>query len=184
MVRRSDRPAVRVTPLRLAVSLGVAAMFLSLAALISTFAPVSVLTLRRHGSHEVSADVNRLVLFVIAVRGKTLAGVTGVSSRTYVAAAEPQPATNPADVTRPEAEGFLLLKSDASMISIPVSPSDIEAVERSVRDFLADDEPLLRLHLVSNWKIAVVAVTLVALPGLLILVGVARDVVSWRPRRE
>jgi len=173
-----------MTPRRLAASVGVAALFLGLAALISALAPVSTLTLRRQGSQEASAAVDRLVLFVIAVRGKTLAGITGVSSRTYAPAAGPEPGTNPADVTRPELQGFLVLESDASTIDIPVSPSDIEAVERSVRDFLADDEPLLRLHLVSNWKVGVVAVILVALPGLLIVVGVARDVARWRPRRE
>jgi hypothetical protein len=85
---------------------------------------------------------------------------------------------------RPELQGFLILESDGSIVDIPASPSDVEVVERSARDFLAGHEPVLRLRIVSNWKVGVLAVILVVLPGLLILVGVAYDVASWRPRRS
>jgi hypothetical protein len=146
-------------------------------------APVYVLTLRRQGTQEVNADSRQLMLFVIAVRSRTLAGVTRVSSRTYAAPTGPQPDTNPADLVRPELQGFLVLESDRHSIDIPTSPSDIEAIERSVRDFLAGQELVLRVCIVSNWKVGVVAALLVALPGLFILVGVVRDAASWRPHR-
>jgi hypothetical protein len=179
----THRSATRVTLPRLTVSLGIAAIFLGLGTLVSVLAPVHVLTLRRQGPQVVSADISQLVLLVIPVRSKTVAGVTGVSTRTYAATPGPQPATNPADVVRPELEGFLVIESDGPSAEIPASPSDVEALERSVRDFLAGHEPVLRVRLISNWKVGVVAVVLVALPGLLILVGVARDAASWRPRR-
>jgi hypothetical protein len=183
-VDTNHRSARRVTLASLAVSLGVAAFFWGLGALFSVLAPVHVLTLQRQGPQEVSADVSQLMLLVIPVRGKTVAGVTGVSTRTYAAPPEPEPATNPADVVRPELQGFLVLESDNSIVDIPASPSDVDAVERSVRDFLTGHEPVLRLRIVSNWKVGVVAVILIVLPGLLILVGVAYDALSWRPRRR
>jgi hypothetical protein len=184
MLNTNRRSARRVTPARLAVSLGVAAVFLGLGAGVSVLAPVHLLTLRRQEPQEVSADVNQLVLLVIPIRRKTIARVTGVSARTYAAPPGPQPTANPADVVRPELQGFLILESDGSIVDIPASPSDVEVVERSARGFLAGHEPVLRLRIVSNWKVGVVAVILVVLPGLLILVGVAYDVASWRPRRS
>jgi hypothetical protein len=117
------------------------------------------------------------------MRGETVARVTGVSVRTYAAPPSLEPGRNPADVVRPELEGFLVLESDGRHVDIPASPSDVYSLERAARDFLAGQEPVLRLRIVSNWKVGVVAVVVVVLPGLLILIGVAWDAVSWRPRR-
>jgi hypothetical protein len=168
----------------LAVSIGVAAVFLGLATLISLLAPVHVLTLRRQPSQQVNANVSQLLLLVIPVRVKTVAGITSVSTRTYAAPPSPEPGANPADVVRPELQAFLVLESGGSQIDVPVSPVDVETARRSVRQFLSGRESVLRFRLVSNWKVGVVAVVLVALPGLLILVGVARDALSWRARRD
>src|SRR5262245_24434314 len=150
-VSKPDRRKNRKTSLAgLAVSVGVAAVLLGMGALISLLAPVHVLTLRRQGQH-VGADVDRLLLLVIPVSERSITGITAVSTRTYAPPLDPQPAANPADVVRPELQGFLMLQSERSTIDIPASPSDLEAIERSVRDFLADHEPVLRLRIVSNW---------------------------------
>jgi hypothetical protein len=181
-VRNTSRRSTRTVTLRsLAISLGVAAVFLGMGTLISVLAPVHLLTLRRHGPQEVSAEVSQRVLLVIPVRGRTVTGVTGVSTRTYAPDPGP-PEANPADVVRPELQAFLGLEVDGPRVDIPASPADVEAIERSVRNFLAGREPVLRVRIASNWKVGVVAVALVSLPGLLILVGVARDAASWRPR--
>ena len=187
MKRRVRSASVRstrtVTLHGLVISLAVAAAFLGLGAIVSLLAPVHVLTLRRQGSQDVSADVSQRVLFVIPVRGKTVAGITSVSTRTYAAQPGPQRATNPADEVRPELQAFLVLEVDGPSVDIPASPADVETIARSVRDFLAGLEPVLRVRIVSNWKVGTVLVALVSLPGLLILVGVAHDIASWRPRR-
>src|SRR5262249_3034910 len=136
--------------------------------------------LRREGRQEVTADIRQVVLLMIPMRRKTVAGVTGVSIRTSVAPPGPQPGTNPADAVRPELEGFLVLESDGRHVDIPASPSDGQPLDRTVKDFLAGREPVLHLRIVSNWKLGVVAVVLVVLPGLLILIGAARDAASCR----
>ena len=180
VLNTNHRSARRVTLSGLAVSLGVATVFLGFGALVSLLAPVHVLTLRREVRQEVKADIRQLLLLVVPMRRQTVARVTGVSVRTYGAPPTLEPGRNPADAVRPELEGFLVLESDGWHVDIPASPSDVYSLERATRDFLAGHEPALRLRIVSNWKVGVVAVVLVVLPGLLILVGVARDAVSWR----
>ena len=183
VLNTNHRSARRVTLSGLAVSFGVATVFLGFGAFISVLAPVHVLTLRREVRQEVKADIRQLLLLVVPIRRQTVARVTGVSVRTHAAPPSLEPGRNPADVVRPELEGFLVLESDGSYVDIPASPSEVYSLERAARDFIAGQEPVLRLRVVSNWKVGVVAVVLVVLPGLLILVGVARDTLSWRRRR-
>src|SRR5262245_3777762 len=95
-VSKPDRRQNRKTSLAgLAVSVGVAAVLLGMGALISLLAPVHVLTLRRQGQ-QVGAEVDRLLLIVIPVSERSITGITGVSTRTYAAPPDRQPA-NPAD---------------------------------------------------------------------------------------
>src|SRR5262249_39803461 len=147
--------------------LGVAAVFMGFGAILSLLAPVHTLTLRREGPQSVTADVRQLMLFAVSVRHQTIPNVTGVSSRLYSAPPNLEPSTSPADVVRPELQGFLVLESGGRAIAIPVSPSDVEEVERSVRTFLGGRATVLRLWMVSNWKFGVATVALVVLPGLL-----------------
>lgn len=183
-VRKTNhRSARRVTLSGLAISFAVAAFFVGFGAFVSVLAPVHVLTLRREVRQEVRADISQLLLLVVPMRRETVARVTGVSVRTYAAPPSLEPGRNPADVVRPELQGFLVLESDGGHVDIPASPSDVQSLQRAARDFLAGHEPVLRLRIVSNWKVGVVAVVLVVLPGLLILVGVVLDIASWRPWR-
>jgi hypothetical protein len=183
VLKTNHRSARRVTLSGLAVTLGVATVFLGFGAFVSVLAPVHELTLRHQVRQEVRADISQLLWLVVPMRRETVARVTGVSVRTYQAAPSLEPDRNPADAVRPELQGFLVLESDGSHVDIPASPSDVYSLERAARDFLASQEPVLRLRIVSNWKVGVVTVVLVILPGLLILIGVARDAASWRRRR-
>ena len=54
---------------------------------------------------------------------------------------------------------------------ISTSPAQLEDVERSVREFHAGTDASLRLRLVSNWKFGVLAMGLVALPGVLLMLA-------------
>jgi hypothetical protein len=184
VVNTNRRSARRVTLSGLAVSFGVATVFLGFGAFVSVLAPVHEVTLRREVRQSVRADISQLLLLVVPMRRETVARVTGVSVRIYAAPPSLEPGRNPADAVRPEREGFLVLESDSRHLDIPASPSDVYSLERAARDFLAGHEPVLRLRIVSNWKVGVVAVVLVALPGLLILIGIARDAASWRRRRS
>jgi hypothetical protein len=63
-------------------------------------------------------------------------------------------------------------------LAILTSPAQLADAERSVREFLEGSDTSLRLHLVSNWKFAVIATVLVALPGVLLVVATLWDVVT------
>src|SRR5262245_6994442 len=105
-------------------------VFLGFGAFVSVLAPVHMLTLRREGRQEVTAEIRQVVVRMIPMRPKPVAGGTGVSPRTSVAPPGPQPGTNPADAVRPGLEGFLVLESDGRHVDIPASPSDVQPLER------------------------------------------------------
>jgi hypothetical protein len=58
-----------------------------------------------------------------------------------------------------------------------MSPAQLADAERSVREFLQGAESSLKLRLVSNWKFGVLAVALVALPGVLLVLAACWDIV-------
>jgi len=159
----------------LAVSIGVAAFFLGFAAIISWLAPVHVLDLRRE-EEGIRADIAQRLLLVVPIQTRTLAGVTGVSTRRYAPPVYVNP-DEPAAVVRPEEQGFLVLQAARGSAEISTSPAELEDAERSVREFLSGSDARLRRRLVSNWKFGVLVATLVAVPGVLILLAVSWDVI-------
>jgi hypothetical protein len=113
-----------------AVSFGVAAFFLGFAAVISWLAPVHVLDLRREEEGRIRADIGQRLLLVIPIQRKTLAGVTGVSTRRYA----PPPYVNPdepAAVVRPEEQSFLVLEAARGSTEISISPVDLEDADEA-----------------------------------------------------
>jgi hypothetical protein len=159
------------------VVIGIAALFFGVASMISILAPVHVLTLERNTQALVNATATRRLLLVIPIGTRTLQGVTSVSHDTYYPEPGPrdQQRTTP---PQPEAVGTLTLVRQGETLAILTSPAQLADAERSVREFLEGSDTSLRLHLVSNWKFAVIATVLVALPGVLLVVATLWDVVT------
>ena len=61
----------------------------------------------------------------------------------------------------PEQEGILVLSGRNDALELSVSPADLDGTERRISGFLTGSDPRLRLWLVSNWKVAVVAQSVV-----------------------
>jgi hypothetical protein len=158
----------------------IAALFLGFASFISLLAPTHVVTLQREGDAQVHATVTRQLLLSVPIRTTTIL-VTGVSSTTH--APEPGPLEE-GKVTpvRPEVEGVLVLRGESSSLDVSVSPAQLADVERTIRQFLEGADSHLRLWLVSNWKFAVVATSVVALPGILLLLGTAWHLLFGGPK--
>jgi hypothetical protein len=145
--------------------------------MISILAPLHVLTLRRNAQALVDATATRRLLLVIPIGTRTLQGVTSVTHDTYYPEPGPREEHKPSPV-RPEAVGTLTLVRQGETLAILTSPAQLDDAERSVREFLQGPDTFLRLYLVSNWKFAVVATVLIALPGVLLIVAALWDVVT------
>lgn len=172
------------------VSLSVAAGFLAFGVFISYVAPVRVLVLQRDDGGAVHADVTQRLWLVVPHRPRILRGVESVAARkvqqpTYLEPARPD--GEEAHWITPEQEGILILSGRNGALELSVSPADLDRTERHISAFLTGSDLHLRLWLVPNWKVAVVAQSLVMLPALLILLGVVWDLANaaaTRSRRE
>jgi hypothetical protein len=66
----------------LAVSIGVAALFLAFASVISFLAPVHVLDVQREDGQGIRADIAQRLLLFIPIHKRAVVGVRGVRTRT------------------------------------------------------------------------------------------------------
>jgi hypothetical protein len=118
---------------------------------------------------------------IVPYRTRLLRDINGVSTRmlqppTYQEPARPDGLD--AHTITPELVGVLILSGGNDTLELNVSPTDLDRTESRVSRFLASSDRRLRLWLVSNWKAAVVAQSVVILPALLILLGLAWDVAA------
>jgi hypothetical protein len=122
-------------------------------------------------------DGHSTALLIVPIDTRTLRGVTSVSRTTRY----PKPGAREqqkASPVRPEAEGVLFVEREGESLAISTSPAQLEDVERRVRDFLEGGGASLQLRLVSNWKFGVLAMALVALPGVLLLLATSWHIVT------
>jgi hypothetical protein len=169
------------------VSLSVAVGFLAFGVFISYVAPVRVLVLQRDDRGAVRAEVTQRLWLLVPLRMRILRGVESVAARKVQQPTSREPARpdrEEASWITPKQEGILVLSGWNGALELSVSPADLDGTERRISGFLTGSDPRLRLWLVSNWKVAVVAQSVVMLPALLILLGVAWDLVSAAATRS
>ena len=160
------------------VSLIVAAGLLAFGMFISYVAPVRVLVLQRDDGGAVRAEATQQLWLVVPHRTSVLPSVERVASRKVQQPAYREPARPDAEDARwitPEQEGILVLSGRNGALEFSVSPADLDRTERRISGFQSGSDSRLRLWLVSNWKIAVMAQSVVMLPALLILLSIAWD---------
>jgi hypothetical protein len=175
---RAARVPRRLSWRGVAVSLSVAVGFLAFGVFISYVATVQVLVLQREDGGVVRAEVTQRLWLVVPHRMRVLRGVAGVAARRVQQPAYLEPARPDGEDARwitPEEEGILVLSGRNGALELSVSPADLDRTEHRISGFLTGSDPRLRLWLVSNWKVAVIAQAVVMLPALLILLGVAWD---------
>jgi hypothetical protein len=161
------------------VSLSVAAGFLAFGVFISYIAPVFVLALHREDGGAVRAEMTPHLWLVIPLRARLLRDVSSVASRRVQQPTYEEPARPDGSAARsitPEQVGILILSGRNGALELSVSPTDLDDTERRINGFLTGSDPSLRLWLVSNWKAAVIAQSVVMLPALLILLALAWDI--------
>jgi hypothetical protein len=61
-------------------------------------------------------------------------------------------------------------------IEIATSPVNLDETQRRLAEFLGGSDRHVRLYVVSNWKVGVLVPSLIAIPGVLILLAVAWDI--------
>ena len=162
----------------MAVSVSVAVGFLAFGAFISYVAPVRVLVLQREDGGVVRAEVTQRLWLVVPHRMRVLRGIASVAARRVQQPAYVEPARPDGEEARwitPEEEGILVLSGANGALELSVSPANLDRTERRISGFLTGSDPRLRLWLVSNWKVAVIAQAVVMVPALLILLGVVWD---------
>jgi len=146
------------------VILGIAALFLGFAGLMTLGVPTYAMLLRR-GEAGVNARIEPRLLWWIPFRVQSVERVTAVKSVTEQAPSQEAPRdadhdSLPRRVT-PEAIGSLVLVHAGGKTCLKVSPVNLSDVEREVADFLRGGPAELRLRLVANWKFGVIV------PGIL-----------------
>ncbi len=156
--------------------------FVLLPAGVTTVAPVSTIRLHREGE-AVRATVRQHVFLFLPWRSRTLEPVTKVS-HDFTAGSLPSTGTpSPSDV-RSEDSATLVLTGPTGAIVVPVSPANIEAVERQARGFVEEPGPAdLNLWVVANWKVGVLAGGFLTLLSLLFVLAVADNLVRKAIRR-
>jgi hypothetical protein len=162
-------------------TVSIAMGFLAFGAFISYVAPVQVLVLQRDDQRAVRAEVTQRMWLIVPHRTRLLRNINGVSTRTLQQPTYREPARPDgldARTITPEQEGVLILRGGNGTLELSVSPIDLDRTESRVSRFLTSSDRGLRLWLVSNWKVAVVAQAIVILPALLILLGLAWDVAA------
>jgi hypothetical protein len=155
--------------------------FLACGAFISYLAPVQVLVLQRDDQRAVRAEVTQQMWLIVPYRKRLLRDINSVSTRTLQPPTYQEPARPDgldAHTITPEQEGVLILRGGNGAFELSVSPTDLDRTESRVGSFLTSSDRRLSLWLVSNWKVAVVAQSVVILPALLILIGLAWDVAA------
>jgi hypothetical protein len=162
-------------------TVSIAMSFLACGAFISYVAPVEVLVLQRDDHGAVGAEVTQQMWLIVPHRTRLVRDINGVSTRTLQRPTYQEPARPDgldARAITPEQEGVLILRGENGTLELGVSPADLDRTESRVSRFLTSSDRRLRLWLVSNWKVAVVAQSVVILPALLILLGLAWDVAA------
>ena len=175
---RAARVPRRLSWRGVAVSVSVAVGFLAFGAFISYVAPVRVLVLQREDGGVVRAEVTQRLWLIVPHRMRVLRGVASVAARRVQQPAYVEPARPDGEEARwitPEEEGILVLSGANGALELSVSPANLDRTERRISGFLTGSDPRLRLWLVSNWKVAVIAQAVVMVPALLILLGVVWD---------
>jgi hypothetical protein len=145
-------------------------------------APSHVVQLERVGTTTVHATATEQLLLCIPIRARELHDVQSVTTTTDRAPAYVAPkhsdGSGGGHTVVPEQEGTLILSSAQESLAISISPHDLYDVERDVRELLAGSDTRLQFRVVANWKVGVIVVIVVGLPGVLLLLGLLWDVVN------
>ena len=121
-------------------------------AFITTVAPVSRLSLERHGD-SVSARTHILLFLLVPFRREVIDPVMEIDERRGRIVTEELRGER--SVTRVRALGFLVIHGTDQTIEIPVSPAKLEHVRHQAQAFLADPHATeLKMTLVTDWLIS------------------------------
>ena len=203
-VRRHDK---RSTLKSVLVVLAFAALFFGFAGLITLAAPITSIELVRRGDGKVDADVWEYALWAVPFSQTTVRDVQKASDW----ADHPQPSaidgrtgsSNSATEGPRQVEvvGNLILTGADGEVSTYCSPENLSDVVRDVNEFLKarstqvgqsndqgqsidQGQTSLKLWQVANWKFSVIIPAVVAVPGLLLIVGLYVDVFRSMFRRR
>ena len=167
------------------VVLAGAVLFIGFAAMVTLMAPISSIKLERNRDGSVDAEVRQYALWVLPFRSMTVHHVQTASDRvdhpersSIVGPTRDQdPSTG--RTLQPEAVGNLILTGADGTISTYTSPENLRDAVRDVNDFLHGQATHLELWEVANWTFSIIIPAVVALPGLLLLLGLVVDIFRW-----
>lgn len=141
-------------------------VFVGVAAVITSLAPVSLVSFERHGD-TVSARTHILLFLLVPVHLQVIDPVTEIDGRRdFIASQDGR-------VRRVRQVGFLVIRGGGQTIEIPVSPMNLGSVKKRAQDFLSDPGATdLTMTLVSSWLVGVGSVVF-SLLAVVYIVGVA-----------